>query len=354
MNTIKGIVNYTPTEKEILQVKNAWNILSEHMIIYTLKSNMIIHKNIHPNEKNIDLTIHDFFKIRENIFTIKQSKINQLISDFKLLRNNDFIFALDDKHYSFHTMRLLCFIFDALQAYTFSLDKRYLAGTVAKKPTTKTNFILNVKYHENQLNDPSVLIKTEHTIKYYVYDMLIRKPKLTKYFLGVFSLIPIHQIKMFYEEDEVTQLLVDFLSFFSSATLTKNQIALSLAIALNFYMRFRMNLQPKVIEPFIEYVTNTCFSNHKDDIKLGYKSSELLKNIHLVDTINFIPIFSIATKQEQYYSHDETHTLYTFSEEVKKDLNIVLDLPIEYQKNLITNPLYLYSTRFPLEMLEKI
>ena len=87
MNTIKGIVNYTPTENEILQVKNAWNILSEHMITYTLKSNMIIHKNIHPNEKNIDLTIHDFFMIRENIFTIKQSKINQL-SHLQIPANN--------------------------------------------------------------------------------------------------------------------------------------------------------------------------------------------------------------------------------------------------------------------------
>lgn len=328
--------------------------MSEHVITYKLKSHMVIHQNIQPNEKNIDFTIHEFFKTRENILTIKQSKINQVISDFKLLRNNDFIFALDHKHYAFHTTRLLCFIFDALQAYSFSLDKRYLAGTVAKEPTTKANFIIKWRYHENQVKDPSVIIKTEHTIKHYVYDMLIREPKLTKYFLGVFSLIPIHQIKMLHEEDEVTQLLVAFLSFFSSATLTKNQIALSLAIALNFYMRFRMNLQPKVIEPFIGYVINTCFSNRKDDIKIGYKSSELIKNMHLADTIGFIPIFSIATKQKEYYSNDETHTLYTFSEEVKKDLNIVLDLPIEYQKDLITNPLYLYSTRFPLEMLEKI
>ncbi|MCR1809969.1 hypothetical protein [Sulfurospirillum sp. hDNRA2] len=354
MNTIKEIVNYIPTEKEILQVKNAWNVLGEHVISYKLKSNMIIHKNIQPNEKNIDLTIHDFFKIRENILTIKQSKINQLISDFKLLRNNDFIFALDDKYYSFHTMRLLCFIYDALHAYSLSINKQYLAGTVAKIPTTKTNFILNLKYHENQLDDPSIIIKTEHSVKYDVYDMLIHIPKLTKYYLGVFSLIPLHQIKMFHEDDDVTHLLIQFLSFFSAATLTKNEIALSLAIALNFYMRFRMKLQPKVIEPFIRYVINTCFSHHKDDIKMSYKSSELLQNIHLSNTIGFIPIFSIATKQEQYYNDREIRTLCTLHNKAKRECNIVLDLPIEYQKSLITNPLYLYSARFPSEMLEKI
>lgn len=355
MKTIKGIVNYIPTENEIRQAKNAWNILNKHIITYNLKSNMVIHKNIHPNEKNIDFTIHEFFNNRKDILTIKQPIINQLINnDFKLIRNNDFIFTLDDKHYAFHTTRLLGFIFDSLHAYSLSLNKKYLASTIAKEPTTKTNLIINWKYHASQLKNPSVIIKTEHTIKHYVYDMLLHEHKLTQYYLGIFSLIPLHQIKMLYEEDEVTQLLLAFLSFFSSATLTKNQIKLSLAIALNFYMRFRMNLKPKDIERFIGYVVNTCFSNSKDDIKNGYKSSELLKNIHLADTIGFIPVFSIATKQKQYYSNDEANALCSFNEDAKKDLNIVLDLPYEYQKNLLINPLYLYSARFPSEMLEKI
>lgn len=354
MASTQKIINYVPSKEEMLQITNALEHMSKHMIIYKLKSNMIIHKNIHPNEKNLNFTIHEFFKNREDILKIKQAKLNQLINDFKLLRNYDFIFTLDNQYFAFHTIRLLCFIFDALQAYSLSLNKKYLAGTVAQKPTTKANLILSWRYHEKQMNDPSVLIKKEHTIKYYVYDMLIHEPKLAKYFLGLFSLIPLHQIKMLYKKDDATQLFIAFLSFFSSATLTKNQISLSLAITLNFYMRFHMNLQPKIIEPFIGYIINTCFSNKKDDIKIGYKSSELLKNMHLSDTIGFLPIFSIDTKQAPYYNEDETKTIFALNDQAKKNLKIKLDLPYEYQNTLVKNPLYLYSSRFPSEILEKI
>ncbi|MCR1811986.1 hypothetical protein [Sulfurospirillum sp. hDNRA2] len=355
MSSTKNIVNYLPTEQELIQVKTACDDLKKYLITYKINSSMSIFKNIYPNETKIKYTINEFFNSRKEINKVKQRIINQLAHDFSFIQNHDFIYTIDQtKTCAYHTMRLLCFIYDALHAYSLSINKQYLARTVAKERTTKANLIKSWRHHKNQLDDPSIIIKTEHSIKYDVYDMLIHNPKLIKYYLGVFSLIPLHQIKIFYEEDDATQLLIQFLSFFSSATLTKKQIALSLAIALNFYMRLIMHMKPKNIEIFIQYIINTCFSNGKEDLKIGYKSSELLQNIHLSDTIGFIPIFSIATKQEQYYNDREIRTLCTLHNKAKRECNIVLDLPVEYQKDLITNPLYLYSARFPSEMLEEI
>ena len=64
MSSAKSIVNYRPTEQELIQVKTACDVLKQHLITYKIDPLMAIYKNVRPDKNQIKYTIHEFFNHR--------------------------------------------------------------------------------------------------------------------------------------------------------------------------------------------------------------------------------------------------------------------------------------------------
>lgn len=336
-----------PIEKQL-------ELLRTKFRVYKQKSTMKIYKNKRVTDTIQKFTIEYFFNERVEHFKVAHSIIKKLISDFKMIQQYDFVVEIDKELFAYHTYRLLVFIYDALLAYKLSKNKTYLDSTISKnKPTTVEHFTKNFKIHSEKSQDPSLIDNNDEIIKTKANYHFMLKEKVAKFITGMFSIFPITQYKFSEDEIKYKEKIIKLFSYISASKPTKKQIAVSLAIVINFYIRFKMRKPTekpiKNIDNKIEYILDTCLKE-----SCGYKSSELLRNIYIADNINFIPIFAVEARDKDNYSDREVNFLYSLIRNEMHKMQIPMAFPKNIIKELIKNPVNFYLLKTPSKMTEEI
>ena len=344
---------YEPKQKDLDELNTNLNKLDTHFIWYKLNSNIPIHKSIKVTTKIQTDTIDFFLENRENV--TKKSIIKNIIDDLGAIKQYDVVFELDGKFYAYHTLRIFLYIYEHLLAYKLSKDLDFLETTVAKYPTTKAFYKQQYEEHRAKAFQIDNMDERKDLMLANIFRHLYHSEKKAKFFINTLSLIPMHQIRFFNENKKITKRVYKLFRYFSSATLTPKQISTSLAITLNYYMRFKMkfNIISDILNDnkngVINYIVDSCFN-----LDIGYRSTELLKNIHIANSISFLPIFAVDTKNKNFYAANDKLYIYNSLKESSKELGISMNLPIKYKMHLATNPMFVYSQRMPSEILEKI
>lgn len=347
-------VNYKPIHKDVNNIKKQFEILKSKYTFFQQKPTMKTYKGINVSEKLQKETIQDFFNERVEIFKVSKRKINHLIQDFKMIRNYDYVIDIDGDLFAYHTYRLLVYIYDALVAHSYSINKKYLDTTISKnKPTNVYHFKKNFHLHLKQSQNPSLICNKDEVIKTSVNYCFFSQERITKYIVGMFSIFSIYQYIFDKEDEEYQDRVITLFRYISASKPTKKQISLSLAITLNFYMRYKIKeFNKKLLSRnggFIQYVLYNCFNE-----KCKYQSKELTKNIYIADNINFIPIFAIAGRESKNYSDRELQFLQALVKNEMHKMKMPMDLPDYFTKKIISNPVNMYLLKTPSKMLEKI
>lgn len=352
--TLYPIVKYESKSINNLSIEKYLEVFGTKYKLYKQKSTMKIFKNMRVTDTIQKYTIEYFFNERVEHFKVAHSIIKKLVSDFKMIQQYDFVVEIDKELFAYHTYRLLVFVYDALLAYNLSKNKIYLNSTISKnKSTTVEHFSKNFKIHFENSQDPSLIDNNDEIIKTKVNYYFMSQERIAKFIIGMFSIFPITQYK--FSEDEIVykEKIIKLFSYISASKPTKKQIAISLAIVINFYMRFKMKKPTdkpiKDIDTKIKYILDTCFSE-----TCGYKSSQLYKNIYIADNINFIPIFAIESREEDNYSNREIDFLFSLIRNELYKMKIPIIFPEHITKELIKNPVNFYILKNPLKMIEEI
>lgn len=345
-------VSCEPIHKDVDNIKKQFEVLKSKYTFFQQKSTMKTYKDMNVSEKLQKETIEYFFNERIEIFKVSKRKINHLIQDFKMIRNYDYVIDIDGDLFAYHTYRLLVYIYDALVAHSCSINKKYLLTTISKnQPTNVYHFEKNFHFHLEQSQDPSLICNKDEVIKTSVNYCYFSQERITKYIVGMLSIFSIYQYIFDKEDEQYKDEVINLFRYISASKPTKPQISLSLAITLNFYMRFKINNFPikKILEGgIINYILDSCFSS-----SCSYKSSELLKNIYIADNINFIPIFAIAGRESKNYSDRELQFLQALIKNEMHKMKIPMNLPDYFTKKIISNPVNMYLLKTPSKMLEK-
>lgn len=352
--TLYPIVKYESKAINNLSIERHLEVFGMKYKLYKQKSTMKIYKNMRVTDTIQKYTIEYFFNERVEQYKVPQSIIKKLIGDLKMFQHYDFVVEIDQELFAYHTYRLLVFIYDALFAYKLSTNKTYLASTVSKnKPTTVDHYTKNFKLHLENSKNPSLIDNKDEIIKTKVNYSFMSQERIAKFITGMLSIFPITQYKFSEDEIEYKEKLIKLCNYISASKPTKKQIAISLAIVINFYMRFKM-IKPtdkpiKDIDTKTKYILDTCFNE-----SCGYKSSQLLNNIYIADNINFIPIFAVEARDKDNYSDGQIDFIYSLIRNERYKMKIPIDLPENISKEFIKNPVKLYLLKTPSKMIEEI
>lgn len=327
--------------------------LSDDIQWYERKSNIKTLKKIRPNlcmlKDTIELYKQNHPKISEIIdFTLTKSF-------FKSFKEYDIVIMIDGKCFLWHTYKLLHFIYINFETLALYEDGTIFKSTFAVLKGDKAKYKKKKNKHLSESKEPDVSIKGAETLKAYIYKLHINNNEEINALLNNFTLIPIHQYKIIEKEEDILKnFLYALLKYYGTSNITSDKpILKSIGILLYGYLTQIMKVPTN--KAFLT-INQNFYYGFLYDLSEGYyeyqltDQSRLLKNVYITGRINMTPIFgSRKTKPDTNKISKLSDTLFS---DIKKELNLSIDFPINNKINPLINPLSPFYNLTPLELLQ--
>ena len=272
-------------------IQDLINSISEDYKFDLYEQRFIVSKGVRTSKYYINDTIELYSHYNDEL---DENFLNAVKSTLEDIVKNDIVISLDDKIILKELYKIIFLINSTNKALDFISSKNYPKKFLAGYQSDKKEIAKEAKKHKGMIVNSRVNIisKGEHRLNWWFHHILNMNPKLTKYYLNMFTLIDLEKCTFIEKEDE--KVIEKFFNFLNSKTVqmtTENAILKNLSILLYDELKYFLKIEEKNIEPLI---TELMFKLY--NYKPNYE--EFNKVIYLRSTINYFPIFGAKRNTE--------------------------------------------------------
>lgn len=339
-------IQFWCSDEQYDYIKKSPYLLVKEIQLYKISNDITFCRSIKADKKHLDNTLSYYKHNRAN----EQEPLKFLNKVKKTLQSiikYDVVFRLNKENYLFHTYKILGFIQSHIEAYKLSQDKEFFKGTIGDYGDREKKYYLD-EYLDNreQMCKPNNLNKGANLLNAYMYRSLYLHKDFTKYYLSYITLFGVENIRLLQGTIMEIKIIKKAIQVFQSGRVTVEDCSKSLLAVLYYYFRFIMKIPTSEALLNAQYIVDDVFNcAHK------YKGSDLIKNVYVKDVIGSNIIYSFDTKKIHITNKQKDFLSNTVLDDSFIDTK---KLPQQILKPSLENPLILYSTLTPSELLQKI
>ena len=344
--------NHNFSSKEHNQIKQIYKDISEHFQFYELKSEITYPTNYRPSIIVTKQTI-DYYHYHHDYLDIKI--INRLKPFLNSLRYHDKLFKLDNKLMLFHSYKLISFI----EKYTHTLalyeQGDFLKNTFASLRGDSNEYRKKYAMYNNARKKPDNFYVEEIYIKAIISRLYSASPQAMDMFMNFNTLVPQHQIKEFQGNTLEVKIMRKLYEYYGSTNITSHKpILKSIAIVVASFLKFRLKMSHEDISHSLTLLFDDFFyelSDGKYESPITSINNNLFTNTYLRGRINMVPIF--GNSKNPLNNDENIQKLNWIFKSAQKEFGISLDIPIKGDLNPFTNPLTIFLSMTPMELLQQ-
>jgi hypothetical protein len=338
--------------KEHNQIKQIYKDIAEHFQFYELKSEITYPTNYRPSIIATKQTL-DYYHQHHNYLDIKD--LNKLKPFLNSLRHHDKLFKLDDNLMLFHSYKLIGFI----EKYTHTLvvyeQGDFLKNTFASLRGDSNEYRKKYAMYNNARKKPDNFLTGEDYIKAVISRFYSACPPAMDMFMNLNTLIPQHQIKEFQNNTLEVNIMKRLYEYYGSTNVTSHQpILKSIAIVVASYLKFKLKMSHNDILHSLDLLFNDYFyelSDGKYESPIKLINNHLFTNTYIKSRINMVPIF--GSSQKPLKNDEHIRKLDWVLDSSQKELGVSLETPISRDLNPFENPLTVFLSITPMELLQQ-
>lgn len=273
---------------------------------------------------------------------------NSIKTTLYQLRKQEKVILFNEQKIYFHTYNILFLIHRYLLAIDFYNSKEYRNTYAGLRGSESEIFD---KYHTHRANsfDSSNAFTGDDKVKALIFRNFYSNRETTDLFINFYALFPKHMIKIDSEDAIFKKIFDKIIEHFSNTYIASEDVIYkSLAISLNAYFRFKMNMQAKHSKKITEEILLTLFG-----FTFSASSADLLRNIYISGRLSEMPIFKHAKEPKIL----EEQTIVNFDKlfiELKQNFTDLENIQMDAKSYFQENPIKQFLLLSPMEFLQEI
>ncbi len=319
-------------------------LLSSEIQFYKLSKEIKVSTSIRKDDSHITNSIKMFDKYSKEKGH-EYTFLHKIKKSLLPIKKYDIAFVFRGEKYLYHTYKILGFIREAVNAYILSNDSKFIQGTIADYKRENDFYLSQYNKYKKRYMESHSTFRGSDFLNSFLYRSLYLRKEFTKYFLSYFAIIGVDNIKQLDNDLLESRLFKNTLKVFMSGKVNKKDCAKSLLSVLYYYFRFTMHINKNQALYIAKDLVEKVFG-----IYYEYKGSEILKNVYVKEVLGTHVVYSFDTKRDLITIDNKNYLENVLAGAVKD----ITKFPKQLIKPSLDNPLRIYSSITPSELLQKI
>ncbi len=340
------------SKRQEVQISQAYKDIAQHFQFYELKSGIEYFPNLHKT-KNHSFETFSYYVQNHTLFEIKNFDL--LRPFLRSIQEYDKIFKLENRYMLFHSYILLHFIHQHLFLLAVYEEESFKERTFASLKGDRMKNLARHNKYKRDIFRYDTLYKGDKLIHSYISRLYFLHPTAMEMFMNMNTLIPQHQCKELQADTKENKMIKQLLKYYGSTNITSSSVILkSLMLVIASYLKFKMKMKHKNIQNSLEKLFYDFIYPYSDEeyyFPIPTIRNHIFNNVYIKGRLDMQPLFGSSEKGLDNVS--DIQKLDWLFEDAAKEFGISLEIPIDGDTHPIRNPLSIYLSNKPIELLQQ-